>query len=91
VVATLNGIAPYDWATFLRGRLDGHGSLTGGLDWLAGLRAGLPRYAERRLQGAGRAKAALLAYSLGATVLDSGTVGDVIWDSPAFNAGLAPA
>ncbi len=35
VVATLNGIAPYDWATFLRGRLDGHGSLTGGLE-LAG-------------------------------------------------------
>ncbi|KAG0731167.1 hypothetical protein G6F23_015576 [Rhizopus arrhizus] len=31
VVATLNGIAPYDWATFLRGRLDGHGPLTGGL------------------------------------------------------------
>lgn len=23
-------------------------------------------------------------------MLDSGTVGDVIWDSPAFNAGLAP-
>ena len=32
----------------------------------------------------------MLAYSLGATVLDSGTVGDVIWDSAAFNAGLAP-
>jgi predicted metalloprotease with PDZ domain len=89
VVATLNGIAPYDWATFLRGRLDGHGALTGGLSWR--WCRSLPRYAERRLQGAGRAKAALLAYSLGATVLDSGTVGDVIWDSPAFNAGLAPA
>jgi hypothetical protein len=36
VVATLNGIAPYDWATFLRGRLDGHGSLTGGLELAAG-------------------------------------------------------
>lgn len=36
VVATLNGIAPYDWATFLRGRLDGHGALTGGWSWRAG-------------------------------------------------------
>ncbi|MET0130239.1 MAG: peptidase M61, partial [Stenotrophomonas chelatiphaga] len=37
-----------------------------------------------------RAKAALLTYSIGATVTDAGVVGDVVWDSPAFNAGLAP-
>ena len=90
VVATLNGIAPYDWATFLRGRLDGHGSLTGGLE-LAGWKLvyrDTPNDAYKAQEK--RAKAALLAYSLGATVLDSGVVGDVIWDSPAFNAGLAP-
>ena len=54
VVATLNGIAPYDWATFLRGRLDGHGSLTGA--GTGGLEAGLPRYPERRLQGTGETR-----------------------------------
>jgi predicted metalloprotease with PDZ domain len=90
VVATLNAIAPYDWAGFLRQRLDGHGSLTGGLE-LAGWKLvyrDAPNDAYKAQEK--RAKAALLAYSLGATVMDSGVVGDVIWDSPAFNAGLAP-
>ena len=32
VVRTLNNIAPHDWATFLRTRLDGHGSLVGGIE-----------------------------------------------------------
>ena len=32
VVKTLNGIKPFDWASFLRTRLDGHGPLIGGID-----------------------------------------------------------
>ena len=32
MVKTLNGIAPYDWASYLRTRLDGHGPLIGGIE-----------------------------------------------------------
>ncbi len=81
VVATLNGIAPYDWATFLRGRLDGHGSLTGGLElaggsWSTAIRRTMPTRRRKNAQGG---IAGVLA---GCTVLDSGVVGDVIWTSP---------
>jgi len=90
VVATLNTIAPTDWAGFLRERLDGHGSLIGGLE-MAGWKLAYrdtPNEAFKAQET--RAKAALLTYSIGATVTDAGVVGDVVWDSPAFNAGLAP-
>ncbi len=90
VVSTLNGIAPYDWATFLRERLDGHGPLIGGLE-AAGWKLAYtdtPNDAFKALQT--RAKAVNLSYSLGLTVTDSGVIADVLWDSPAFNAGLAP-
>ncbi|MBJ7515346.1 MAG: M61 family metallopeptidase [Stenotrophomonas sp.] len=90
VVATLNTIAPADWAGFLRERLDGHGSLIGGLE-MAGWKLAYrdtPNEAFKAQET--RAKAALLTYSIGATVTDAGVVGDVVWDSPAFNAGLAP-
>lgn len=90
VVATLNSVAPADWAGFLRERLDGHGSLIGGLE-MAGWKLvyrDTPNDAFKAQET--RAKAALLTYSIGATVTDAGVVGDVVWDSPAFNAGLAP-
>jgi len=90
VVATLNNVAPADWAGFLRERLDGHGSLIGGLE-MAGWKLvyrDTPNDAFKAQET--RAKAALLTYSIGATVTDAGVVGDVVWDSPAFNAGLAP-
>jgi predicted metalloprotease with PDZ domain len=90
VVATLNNVAPADWAGFLRERLDGHGSLIGGLE-MAGWKLvyrDTPNDAFKAQET--RAKSALLTYSIGATVTDAGVVGDVVWDSPAFNAGLAP-
>ena len=90
VVTTLNGVAAADWAGFLRERLDGHGSLIGGLE-MAGWKLAYrdtPNEAFKAQET--RAKAALLTYSIGATVTDAGVVGDVVWDSPAFNAGLAP-
>jgi len=90
VVATLNGIAPSDWSGFLRERLDGNGPLIGGLE-MAGWKLvyrDTPNEAFKAQET--RAKSAMLAYSIGATVTDGGVVGDVIWDSPAFNAGLAP-
>ena len=87
LVTTLNAIAPYDWASFLRERLDGHGSLTGGIDshgW--------------KLVYTDKASAALnpnkgqtdVTYSLGASIGKDGEVMDVLWQGPAFKAGLAP-
>lgn len=90
VVATLQSIAPYDWAGLLRERLDGHGSLIGGLE-LAGWKLAYrdtPNEAIKAREE--RTKAAILPYSLGVNVADSGEVGEVVWDGPAFNAGLAP-
>jgi len=90
VVHTLNGIAPFDWASFLRERLDGHGSLTGGLD-AAGWKlvyTDTPSDAVKAQET--RAAGINLTYSLGVSVANSGALTDVLWDSPAFNAGLAP-
>ena len=83
VVRTLNGVLPYDWATFLRTRLDGHGP-GAPLDGVArgGYRlvyTDAPTWA---------ATANDLTYSLGATVGDDGTLGRVLWDGPLFAAGL---
>jgi len=90
VVKTLNEIQPYDWAGLLRGHLDGHGSLIGGLEahgWKL-------VYTDQQSAG-GRAfesflKGANLTYSLGLSVGSTGVLGDVLWDGPAFKAGLAP-
>lgn len=90
VVRTLNGIAPFDWASFLRERLDGHGSLTGGLE-AAGWKlvyTDTPSDAVKAQET--RAAGINLTYSLGVSVANSGVLTDVLWDSPAFNAGLAP-
>lgn len=90
VVHTLNGIAPFDWATFLRERLDGHMPLIGGLD-AAGWKlvyTDTPSDAFKAQET--RANGTNLVYSLGLSVANSGAVTDVLWDSPAFNAGLTP-
>ena len=91
VVAALNAVQAFDWAPFLRARLDGHGP-GAPLDGLA--RAGwklvytdtptdFVKSAEER------AKASDLSYSLGFTVKHDGTVTAVQWDGVAFQAGLA--
>jgi predicted metalloprotease with PDZ domain len=91
VVAELNKVQPYDWAGFLRSRLDGHGP-GAPLDGLA--RAGwklvytdvptdLIKSADER------SKATDLSYSLGMTVTQDGNIRNLIWDGIAFRAGLA--
>lgn len=91
IVATLNGIAPFDWAGFLRTRVDGHGPLIGGLE-AAGWKlvyTDTPTDAFKAMEG--RRKGADLTYSLGMNINDKGDLTDVRWDGPAFNAGLAPS
>ena len=92
VVRALNQVLPYDWATFLRERLD----TTGKPAPLDGLTRGgyrlvytdTPSPYQKAHDAAGKVQN--LAYSLG-LVLNSkdGSVESCLWNSPAFKAGLA--
>jgi predicted metalloprotease with PDZ domain len=90
VVKTLNDIAPYDWAKYLRTRLDGHGPLIGGIEshgWKLTY-TDKPSAAVKAIEM--RRHSADLTYSLGVSIGKGGDVGDVLWDGPAFKAGLSP-
>ncbi|MDI1252226.1 hypothetical protein [Thermomonas sp.] len=86
VVATLNGVYAYDWASFLRTRLDGKTSLTGGIEasgWKLVFKDKPSDFAKGNTRGG-----ADFVYSLGLSISKDGSIGDVRWDSPAFNAGI---
>jgi len=98
LVQTLNGVQPHDWATFLRQRLDrtGAGAPLDGLQrggwklaWAAS-ESEFARNAEGRGGTGGRERTANFDYSLGLRVLPDGRLEQVLWDSPAYKAGLAP-
>ncbi|HTL97997.1 MAG TPA: hypothetical protein VL181_04235, partial [Holophagaceae bacterium] len=78
VVKTLDGLAPFGWAHFLRARLDGHGPLTGGLEshgWKLVYTAepsAMVKAFEGRFHGAD------FTYSLGMSVGATGVLGDVL-------------
>ncbi len=91
IVKTLYGVQPYDWAKFLRDRLDSHGPGAP----LAGLARGGYRlaFADKPTDYAKgvetQSKIANFTYSLGFTLRQDGEVAAVMWDSAAFKAGLA--
>ena len=91
VVKALNAVLPYDWAGFLRSRLDGHGSGAP----LDGLRRGGYRlvFTEQPSEywksvETTRTKSTDHTYSLGLVVDNDAIVSSVRWDGPAFKAGL---
>jgi predicted metalloprotease with PDZ domain len=89
VVATLNALMPYDWASFLRERLDGKRGIIGGFEtagWKLVYKDTPNAYAKGMAKSMGGGVD--LAYSLGLTVGRDGVISDVRWDSPAFNAGI---
>lgn len=92
VVETLNGVMEYDWATFLRTRLDGHGP-GAPLDGLArgGYRlvyTDTPSDYQKTLYSEyGRND---FTYSLGIQTSATNQIGSVLWNGPAFEQGLAP-
>ena len=90
VVAALNAVEPYDWATFLHQRVDAVAP-EAPLDWLK--RGGYrlvytdepgPWQKSREKQR----KAIDLSYSIGLSVGREGKVTRVMWDGPAFTAGI---
>ena len=90
VVRTLNGVMPYDWAAFLRARLD----TAGGSAPLDGIARGgyrlvytdTPSDALKSLQE--KRKVHDFTWSLGLSLREGGVIGDVIWGGPAYRAGL---
>jgi predicted metalloprotease with PDZ domain len=92
IVHGLNAVQPFDWAGFLRARLDGHGpgapldGITRG-GWKL-VYTDTPSAMEKAAEGL--RKSVDLSCSLGLSVGADGTVRQVIWGGPAFAAGLAP-
>jgi predicted metalloprotease with PDZ domain len=95
VVKALNAVEPYDWAAFLRQRLDSIGKPAP----LDGLRRGGYKLVYTDTPGeflAGeedQRKRINLTFSIGLELDDKekdmqGIVSEVIWDSPAFKAGI---
>ena len=104
LVAALNQTQPYDWATFLHQRVDElapetpkDGLSRGGYrltysdtppDWLRAVEDAQAARSEEA--GEPDDKMTDFSTSLGFTAASDGTLGNVWWDSPAFNAGMTP-
>jgi predicted metalloprotease with PDZ domain len=91
VVSYLNKVQPYDWATFLRTRVEDI-QTKAPLDGLA--RAGWKLVytdtpSDVWKSGEERSKSTDFSYSLGFTVKADGGITNVEWDGLAFKAGLA--
>ena len=85
----LGQIVPYDWSTFLKSRLNS----TAAEAPLAGLeRAGwnLVFNADPPRGGRSSRTPSNTVYTIGVTLSGDGNISDVIWDGPAFNAGIRP-
>ncbi|HEV2621926.1 MAG TPA: peptidase M61 [Frateuria sp.] len=94
VVAALDGVAKYDWADFLRARVDALDPplLDGvqGTGWKL-VYTDQPSDYERQYDSRPQSPRHLFnfAWSIGLTLDDHGQVNDVRWDGPAFKAGVS--
>lgn len=97
LVADLNQVVPYDWATFFHDRVD---KINAHVD-LAGIDQGgyrlvyhdKPSASVRTLEGlggSGRAGSFSFWFSLGVRIDHDGHITDVLWNGPADKARLAP-
>jgi predicted metalloprotease with PDZ domain len=90
IVAALNAVQPYDWATFLKARLTGHGP-GAPLDGVTrgGYRLTYDDVESGYLLSAERErKTQVLNFSIGFAVGADGMLSGVDWGGPAFKAGL---
>jgi predicted metalloprotease with PDZ domain len=92
VVSTLNQVAPYNWNKFLRDRLDtyGPGAPLGGIV-NGGWKLVYDDTASEITKGQEKERHAVDArFSLGLALDEKGAIRDVIVDSPAAKANIAP-
>ena len=90
VVKALNSVQSYDWETFLRARLDGHGP-GAPLDGLTrgGYKLVYTETPSDYFKAAEtRRKVTDLTYSLGMVLGADGRVNGVLWDGPAYKKGM---
>jgi predicted metalloprotease with PDZ domain len=90
VVQALNTVQSYDWASFLRTRLDDHGP-GAPLDGIA--RGGYKLVYTETPSGYFKdsemhRKVTDLSFSLGLTIAEEGRLSDVVWEGPAYKSGL---
>jgi predicted metalloprotease with PDZ domain len=91
LVTALNGVQPNDWADFLHARLDGHGpgapldGLTRG-GWRLVYTAE-PSALEKSAEGSQSVHNFI--FSIGLSLKGEGEISSVLWNSPAFAAGIA--
>ena len=89
LVQGLNAVAPYDWGTYLRQRVEQTGEAP--LDWIerGGYRLTYSDTPSDYFKSREKDRSILdLTYTLGITVADEGRISGVAWDSPLFNAGI---
>jgi predicted metalloprotease with PDZ domain len=99
IASALNAVQPYDWASFLHTWLDGVGEqapLLSGIE-SSGWRlvyTDQPSAYQDALENVGEgelsSKGVNAMFSVGLFLSNQGTVEDVLWNGPAFEAGLAP-
>ena len=89
VARTLNGIVPYDWATFLNTRLTETGK-PAPINGFAmnGYKLVYGPEQSPYLKQAEKTRGTDVSYSVGLVINKEGVVTSTIWDSPAFKAGL---
>ncbi|TAM94001.1 MAG: M61 family peptidase [Rhodanobacteraceae bacterium] len=95
VVGALNKVQPFDWTTFLRAILDStryHANLEGlSLGGWTLVYTDTPSEMWKAAHSAAvRSDETDLMYSMGLSIDGKGNVSDVLWDGPAFKAGLTP-
>ena len=89
VAGTLNGIVPYDWAGFLTKRLTETGQ-PAPVDGFAmnGYKLVYTAEPTKYFTNAEKSGGVNVTYSIGLSVAKDGEATAVIWDSPAFKAGM---
>ncbi len=94
VVADLNGVAKYDWASFLKSRVDTlNPPLQNGIAGTGWKLVYTDQESDYEKQYNSRPEPSRhlynFAWSIGLTMNDKGQVNDVRWDGPAFKAGVS--
>ncbi|MGC1551114.1 MAG: peptidase M61 [Rhodanobacter sp.] len=94
VVAALNGVAKYDWASFLHAHVDAlNPPLDDGIAATGWKLVYTDKESDYEKQYNSRPQSSRhlynFAWSIGLTMTDEGQVNDVRWDGPAFKAGVS--
>jgi predicted metalloprotease with PDZ domain len=92
LVGALNGVVKYDWAQFLRRRLEDHRPPLGGIE-ASGYRLVYTDeespYEKEYDRNAPSRHMVSFAYSIGLALGNTGEINDVRWGGPAFEAGVS--